>query len=294
MKVNNLLTDLYKGHWAINLASLGFLYKTAVDIVEGKSLNLNLKAKNLVDYYDNNFDPILADKEGIVNIPSGSTAIINMIGPIITYGDYCTYGADEIVSKLKSLNDNPNIKAILIYMDGPGGAVSAISPFMDFGAKRDKKKPLGVVFEQMCSAHLYIAYGLQPDFVWASNNISAHAGSLGVMLSYINDKKYLEQLGLEKVTIIPDESSDKNKPLLLALEGKYELIKKEMLSPLAIRFQNDMIRLNSKIKNDEPGVMTGKVFYADECVKYGLCDKIGTIDEALEYIEVLTELTQYK
>lgn len=294
MKVNNLITDLYKGQWAIDIMSSGFLYKTALDIIEGKVVNLNLKAKNLIDYYDENNEQLKADKEGFIEITKGTTAIVNMIGPIITYGDYCTYGADEIVSKLKKLQDNPNIKAIIIYMDGPGGAVSAISPFMDFGKNRDKSKPLGIVFEQMCSAHLYIAYGLQPDFVWAANDISANAGSLGVMLSFINDKKYLEMLGLEKVVIIPDESEDKNKPLLLALEGNYDLIKTEMLSPLALKFQDDMLRLNPKIKKEEPGVLTGKVFYAKDAIEFGLCEKIGSVDEALKYMEVLTEVNQYK
>ncbi|WP_298119349.1 S49 family peptidase [Flavobacterium sp.] len=294
MKVNNLITDLYKGQWAISIDASGYLYRIANDIVAGKEMNLNLKAKQLIDFYDENSEPIKPNEDGFVEIPEGSTAVINMIGPIITYGDYCTYGADEIIKQFEKLDRNPNIKSIIVFMDGPGGAVSAISPFLNFGATRDKKKVLGVVYEQMCSAHLYIAYGLQPDFVWASNNITANAGSLGVMVSWINDKKYLELQGLEKVAVYPDESSDKNLPLRLAIEGNYDMIKTEMLSPLAQRFQQDMIRLNPNLKSKVPGVLTGKVFYADDAIEVGFANRVGTMSEAMKYVQTLSELNHYK
>ena len=293
MKVNNLITDLYKGQWAISLYSAGYLYKAANDIIAGKNVNFNLKAKNLIEFYDDNLDPVKPNNEGFVEIPEGTIAIVNMIGPIITYGDYCTYGADEIVKQLEKLNKNPNIKAILIFMDGPGGAVSAISPFLDFGVTRDKKKPLGIVYEQCCSAHLYIAYGLQPDFVWAANNITATIGSLGVMVSYMDDQEYLKMLGLKKVTVYPDESADKNLPLRHALKGDFKLIKTEMLSPLAKRFQNDMIRLNPKLKKETPGVLTGKVFYTDDAIENGFTNKIGTMKQAMDHLQILCEMTHY-
>lgn len=294
MKTNNLITDLYKGQWAISIDSASYLYRVANDIIAGKEVNLNLKAKRLIDVYDESGSEVRPDKDGLIEVPEGSTAILNMIGPIITYGDYCTYGADEIVSELEKLNRNPNIKSILIFMDGPGGAVSAISPFLNFGMTRDKEKPLGIIYEQCCSAHLYIAYGLQPDFVWACNNITANIGSLGVMVSYLDDQKWMEMNGLEKVALYPEESKDKNLPLRMALEGNYDLIKTEMLSPLAQRFQEDMIRLNPNLKKDIPGVLTGKVFYSDEAIAVGYAQKVGTQAQALQYLTTLGELNHYK
>jgi len=294
MKSSNVLTDLYKGQWAITFDAYRYMYTLSKDILKGKDLKVNFKAKNLIDFYDENNDPVKPNVDGFIEIPEGSTAVVNMIGPLVSYGNWWFYGADEIVAKLDKLDRNPNIKAILIYMDGPGGAVGAISPFVTFGAKRNKKKPLGIVFEEMCSAHLYSGWGLQPDFVWAANNISATAGSLGVMVSWLDDQKYLEMIGLEKIAIYPDESKDKSLPVRLALEGKYDLIKTEMLSPLAIRFQNDMIRLNPDLKSKESGVLTGKVFYAEDAVKVGFAQKIGSFEEAFQYINVLSELNHYK
>ena len=294
MKHNSLITDLYKGQWAMNIDAYKYFYPIFKKLVEGQEVGLEPKAKNFIDIFDENYEPIKPDKDGFIDIPQGSIAVLNMLGPISTYGNYWFYGADEIVAQLERLNKNPNIKAIMIYMDGPGGAVSAISPFLNFGNTRDKKKPLGIVYEQMCSAHLYLAYGLQPDFVWAANNITANAGSMGVMLSYLDDQKWLEMMGLEKVSIYPDESEDKNKPSRLALEGNFDLIKTEMLSPLAKRFQQDMIRLNPKLNKDMPGVLTGKTFYSDDAIKAGFASKVGTLAEAIQHIQMLSELSHYK
>lgn len=294
MKVNNFLPDLYKGQWAITFDAYRYLYQLTKDIAsDSKSAKVSFKAKQLIEFYDENNDPVKPNLEGFVEIPDGSVAVLNMIGPIVSYGNWWFYGADEIVKQLEKLDKNPNIKSILVYMDGPGGSVSAIAPFLAFGEKRNKKKPLGIVYEQSASAHLYIAYGLQPDFVWAANNITASVGSLGVMVSWLDDQKWLEMNGLEKVAIYPDESSDKNLPLRLALEGKYDLIKTEMLSPLAVRFQEDMIRLNSNLKSAEPGVLTGKMFYAEAAIKVGFAQKIGTMEEAFQYLQTLSELNHY-
>lgn len=294
MKVNNFLPDLYKGQWAITFDAYRYLYQLTKDIAaDNKASEITFKAKQLIEFYDENFDQIKTNSDGFVEIPEGSVAVVNLIGPIVSYGNWWFYGADEIVRQLEKLDRNPNVKAILVYADGPGGSVSAIAPFLAFGQKRNKKKPLGIVYEQIASAHLYIAYGLQPDFVWASNNITANAGSLGVMVSWLDDQKWLESNGLEKISLYPDESKDKNLPLRLALEGKYDLIKTEMLSPLAIRFQNDMIRLNPNLKSKEPGVLTGKMFYADQAIEVGFAQRIGNMDEASQYIQTLSELNHY-
>ncbi|WP_329805423.1 Clp protease/crotonase-like domain-containing protein [Flavobacterium facile] len=290
MSVDKFITDLYKGQWAMNVEAYKYFYPIFKDIVEGKKVGADIKAKNFIELFDDENNPVRPNQDGLVEIPEGSTAIVNMLGPISTYGNWWFYGADEIVASLEKLNRNPNIKAILIFMDGPGGAVSAISPFLNFGNTRDKKKPLGIVYEQMCSAHLYLAYGMQPDFVWASNNITANAGSLGVMLSYLDDQKWMEMNGLEKVAVYANESEDKNLPVRLALEGKFDLIKTEMLSPLAKRFQADMIRLNPNLKKEVPGVLTGKVFYADDAIEVGFAQQVGTIPEALARLTILSEL----
>ena len=290
MKTNRLINDIAKGNWAMSTESLLFWMPQAKRIIEGKKIEANISTKYLVDYFDDNMCAIQPDEDGRINVPAGSTAVLNIIGPIIPYGDYCTYGADEIVEKLFKLNDNNNITSIIVYIDGPGGAIAAIPPFLEFGQKRDKSKPLGVVYEMSCSAHLYLMYGIQPDFIWASNHLSSVVGSIGVVFSYVDNRKYMKDNGFELVEIYPDESEDKNLAFRLALKGEYDMIKTEMLSPLAIQFQNDVKKLRPQLKASEPGVLTGKTFYSNDAVKLGFADKIGTLNDAVLYIQSMSEM----
>lgn len=291
MKTNPLLlNEIAKGKWAMSLEGYGFWRTQVEKFLSGKKIDFAPASKSLIEYFDEDMTYLKPDREGIVNVPKGSTAIVNMLGPIFPYGNYWTYGADEIVECLRQLDANTNIKSILIYMDGPGGTVSAIAPFLEFGNTRNRKKKLGIVYETSCSAYLYIMYGLKPDFVWASNNISAVTGSIGVVLSYMDDTEWLKLNGLERVEIYSDESPDKNLAVRLALEGKYELIKEEMLNPLAKQFKSDAIRLRPQLQHEIPGVVTGKTYYSADAIKYGFADRVGSLAEAIQHLQVLSEI----
>jgi protease-4 len=52
---------------------------------------------------------VRADSSGMIDAPKGSVAIIDMVGPVMKYGDMCTYGAEEIVAALYAADRNPNI-----------------------------------------------------------------------------------------------------------------------------------------------------------------------------------------
>lgn len=290
MKLNPLLNEIAKGKWAMSFEGYGFWRTQAEKLLGGGKIEFETNSKSLIDYFDEDNNYLKPDRDGIVNVPKGSTAVVNMIGPIVPYGDWCTYGSDEIVAHLRKLDADGNIKSIIVYMDGPGGSVSAIAPFLEFGKNRNKNKPLGIVYEMSCSAHLYIMYGLMPDFVWASNNISSVTGSIGVVLSFMNDTEWLEMNGLERVEIYSDESPDKNLPIRLALQGKYELIKDEMLNPLAKQFKTDAIRLRPQLQHKIPGVVTGKTYYSDDALELGFADRIGSLNEAIAHMQVLSEM----
>ena len=79
----------------------------------------------------------------------------------------------------------------------------------------------------------------------------------------------------------------------LALEGKYELITTEHLSPLAIQFQNAVREACPNLK-EEIGVLTGKTFGADKALEYGMIDAIGSLDQAINRLHILSELNHYK
>jgi protease-4 len=288
MKINPLISELSRGLWAMSFEGLAVFGPIAHKIITGEKVELPAAAtepKALVNYVSDSGTKVRIQENG--NVPPGTIAVVDMIGAIIKYGDWCTYGADEIVAALKAADSNPNIIATILNIDGPGGSVSAIAPFVEFGLT--KTKPVIGLYDQCCSAHLYAAVSCT-DHLMASNNISATIGSIGVVLSWMDNRKYLESLGYTFHEVYPEESANKNESFRLAMEGKYDMIKAEMLSPMAINFQNAVKAKRPNLDLKVPGIVTGKTFGAEQALEANLIDSIGSMQKAIKLAIMLAEI----
>lgn len=290
MKVNRQLMELMRSEWLMSFKGIMSLAPIAHKIIMGESNSIMENTHSLMTFIDDNGKIVMPNKDGLLNPPKGSVAVVDMIGPVMKYGDWCTYGADEIVNALYFADKHPNVIATVFNQDGPGGGVNAIAPFIDFG--KNKTKPVVGLADQCCSLHFWALCAVA-DHRMASNNISAEFGSVGIVASFADNRAYLEKLGYKFHEIYPEESKHKNEAFRLALEGKYDMITKEHLSPLAIKFQ-DFVRNSSPNLKEETGVLTGKTFGADDALKYGMINSIGNLDQAINRATVLSETKHYK
>jgi protease-4 len=116
---------------------------------------------------------------------------------------------------------------------------------------------------------------------------------VGVVTSFIDTRPVMEERGYKFHEIYPEESKHKNEAFRLALEGKYDMIKEEHLSPLAKKFQA-AVRAGRPNLKEATGVLTGKTFNADTALEYGMIDGIGSLHDALERIDILNELKNFQ
>lgn len=282
----SLLNDIAQGKWMMSFDALASYSRIASKIANGENFDFIKNTKSLLSVYDNNGQRVLPEQNGSINAPKGSVAVIKIEGVLIKESDYCTQGAVDIVKELEAANNNPNIIAIVAYFNGPGGSVSAIPPFLDFA--NFKKKPIVGLYDQCCSAHLYSMLAIS-DHVMAENSLSATIGSVGVVLSFVDNRKYLEEKGYVFHEIYPEESKNKNESFLLALEGKYDMIKKEMLSPLAVKFQEAVKKARPNLI-EKDGVLTGNTFYTDKALELKLIDGVGNLQQAMNVARMMSEM----
>lgn len=222
-------------------------------------------------------------------IPQNSIGVINLIGPMIKYGNYWFWGANELVAMMEAMDQNPNITGILLKIDSGGGSVKAIAPFLEFFKR--KTKPVVSLADTSASAALWVQSGT--DYSFAENNITSEFGSVGIMVNFMSYKKYYEDLGIEEHNINSSLSEDKNKAFDLATDGKYELIREELLDPLALKFQSDLKTNLPNLDLNVPGILTGKMFYAEAALKHGLINAIGTEKQAIEKIKELAAVQSF-
>lgn len=281
MKVNLLLSEVIRGTWLLEPSYLLGFAPQVKKIISGEELHFEESTSALVKVLDPNGKLVKEDEDGEMIIPEGSVAMVNMMGAVIKYGDWCTYGADEIVDALKKADKNPNIKGIIFNIDGPGGAVSAIGPFLQFA--KEKTKPVVGLADACMSLHYWTAVSVC-DYIMADNDVSARFGSVGVVSSFQDAKPYWEEKGIVFHEIYPPESENKNEAFRLALEGKYEMIIEEHLSPIAQKFQS-AVRAGRPNLKEEKGVLNGKTYDADKALGLGMIDGIGSLNDAFAMVD---------
>lgn len=281
MKGSRLLSEILKGQFAIDCHNVEAYFPLIDKLIAGENFTFNNQPKAILNIVSAEGKPLKTNVDGQKIITPGSIAVVSMHGEVIKNGDWCVYGADEIVAALTKAQENENVAATILDIDGPGGAVSAVGLFQEF-ANNVKNKPIIGLCDSALSLHYWTAIELC-DHIMAANQVSARFGSIGVFLTFADNRKALEEKGYKIHEIYPEESSFKNKPYILAREGKYDLIKQEHLSPLAQEFQNAVReKRGDKLKEAaDEGLLKGKTFFAKDALKYGLIDSIGGMSKAI-------------
>jgi len=293
----HLTSQLRSGLWFIKPSDILGMSEQLLKLF-GPEQDLKLLTSNLLE--GRGALPILSFADGYETssiydqLPAGSIAIFKIAGTMLKYGTWWSYGTEEIAQQMIAAAMHKNIAGALVIGDSGGGGVNSISPLLTAREyfKRAGKPVIGL-FDSCYSAMYY--FGCSLDKLFLSNNISAGTGSIGVMMSFLDFIPYYEKLGIKSHIIIPDESSEKNAAVQLALEGKYERIKKEQLSPLAIGFQNHVLKERAGKLNLEKNeiAIKGQTYFADQSIAIGLADGVRTQEQAIEELFDLIEVQKF-
>ncbi|MFZ4549443.1 MAG: S49 family peptidase, partial [Bacteroidales bacterium] len=190
-------------------------------------------------------------------------------------------------NRVADADNNPNISAIILYIDSPGGTVDGTQAFAD--KVKSCKKPV-VAFVDGCMASAALWIGTSASIVIAQNS-TTEIGSIGVMVAFADMEPMWQAEGIKIHRIMADQSADKNKPVLDAMAGNYKTIKDRELNPLADMFI-------SAVKTNRPNlpdsVFTGKMFFADEALSLGLIDSIGNFQSAVDTAYTMAKKDPHK
>lgn len=214
------------------------------------------------------------------NAPEGSVAVIPIKSQMLKQDTLSSYGTETMSMFLHEAADHPKIAAAILDFDTGGGSVDSIPPVLDAIKYTQERMPVIGLADMAASAGYYSIAAT--DLVVAGNDISSEFGSIGVMMSFADVQPVWEKEGVVFHTIYAPESNFKNLPFEKALKGEYDLIKKEELSPLARKFQQDVRNFRGgKINLSTKGILNGRMFYAKDAIKVGLADEIGNLDHAV-------------
>lgn len=107
-----------------------------------------------------------------------------------------TYSRGSIINQIKVASADPNVKAILLSVNTPGGGVYETAEI--YNALKNSGKDVYVAMKkQATSGGYYISMAAKKIYA----NSETTTGSIGVIMSYVSAQKFLNEHGIKQETI---------------------------------------------------------------------------------------------
>lgn len=184
----------------------------------------------------------------------------------------------ETVQSLKDLGDNKGIKAVVVRIDSPGGAVAPTQEIYDAIGRLKKKKPVVASMGGMAaSGGYYIATAC--DEVVA--NPGTLTGSIGVIMELGNVEELMKKVGLRGYSIKSGQHKDIGSPLRpLSPEGK--AILQSLVDNVHAQFISAVAKGRKMPEDKIKELADGRVYSGEQAKKLGLVDFLGNMDDAVD------------
>lgn len=217
-------------------------------------------------------------------------AVIEMSGALMKNDQMCgPVGMQTIGKWIQAADMNADVSGIILKIDSPGGTAQGTEELSSI-IKNTKKPVVALVDGMAASAAYWVASAANTIIM---NGDTSLVGSIGTMARIPDMKVALEKAGINIHEIYASASTDKNIDMIKALQGDYSGIQSNMLNPLNKAFTGTVSKnRKGKIDLENENVLTGKHYFAKDAIKYGLADSIGTMDDAIAFIQANQKTTK--
>ena len=214
---------------------------------------------------------ILGGVTSVVVVPKPIISEITVSGAILEQAD-----VDSIIDELQSAKEDRNVMAVVLNIDSPGGAVSAIEPIYFEILDLKRFKPIvASVGTIAASGGYYIA--VATNFICAQPN--ATVGSVGV----IGTLPGTEPLDENVITTGPFKRT--GQPRRRAI-GEIETIRQQFVEAVTIQ-------RGERLQIPEDELSQASVYSGTEGLLYGLIDDLGTSTLAIQKAAELAHVRNY-
>jgi capsid assembly protease len=173
---------------------------------------------------------------------------------------------------------DPNIKAIVIDVDSPGGSAYGVAELGDKIAAATKAKKVIAVVNSVAASGAYWAASQASEIVVTPNG---EVGSIGCYMIHVDESKALAEAGLTVTPIVAGERKIANHPFApLSDLGRQEI--ETLVNDYHAKFVKAVASgRNVSQTAVRDGFGRGGMVRAEAAVKEGMADKIGTLDSVL-------------
>jgi protease-4 len=209
-------------------------------------------------------------------ISTANIAIINIDSQIDPYGGLGSLTSDDVISLLNSAETNPNVGAVILSINSPGGAV--VSTMEIVSAVKKFPKPIVALIRDIGASGAYwIASAC--DMVVASP--LSLTGSIGVTSTYLEYSGLFEKYGINYVNL----SYPMEKDILTSyreISDEERAYMMDVLNTTYWYFVSDVAQSrNMTFEEVVESSGNGTVLLGKRAYEVGLVDSLGDMDTAI-------------
>jgi len=193
---------------------------------------------------------------------------------------------ESLLSQILAARMDPSVRAILLEVDSPGGAVTpsdeiymALRQF-----KESAKDRMVLVFIRDLGASGAYYAAMAGDYIIAEP--TAIVGSVGVIMQTLNMKGLADMIGLQSVTIASGENKDLLNPLKEVNPQHVEMLQ-QLVDDMQDRFAGIVMDARGI---ESRALLDGRVLTANQALDSNLIDGIGYWHDAVEQLKVLLDV----
>ncbi|MCS7212994.1 MAG: signal peptide peptidase SppA [Candidatus Calescibacterium sp.] len=187
--------------------------------------------------------------------------------------------SEPFVRELRSLEKRESIKAVVIRINSPGGAIGAsqeIFQEIEKFKEKTKKKIICSIENVGASGAYYVSLSCDKVIALPGSIV----GSIGVISIFFTADELLDKAKIKPFIVKSGSFKDTGTPFRKPTESDIKYLQ-SVVDELFEQFKQDVItkRPNLSAKIDE--IADGRIFSGREAQKLGLIDYIGTFSDAI-------------
>jgi len=228
--------------------------------------------------------------------------VIEVHGVIMDYGGSLFSSGNSVVRRsieqLRQASEDPDVKAIVLSVNSPGGGVTASDEIHHEVVKaKQAGKKIVVHMGDLCASGGYYISAPAHRIVASPTTIT---GSIGVIMNHMEYHKLLEEkLGVSEKAIKSGPHKDILSPAR-PMTVEEQAILQGMIDAMYKRFV-DLVEDGRKGRQNFPAdrkaiekIADGRIYTGDEAVTLGLADAVGYMEDAYNEAAQAAGLREYK
>ncbi len=182
----------------------------------------------------------------------------------------------RVLKNLEDLSNSDAVKAIVLRIDSPGGAVAPSQEIYE-ALKKEKKPVVASMSSLAASGGYYIACGAKKIFA----NPGTLTGSIGVRMDFINLKDLYQWAKVKRYTVKAGRYKDSGSDSRDMTPEEKELFQ-DMIDDVHMQFKQTVATSRNLPLKEVEKIADGRILSGAQAFRSKLVDELGTLDDAIQ------------